>query len=168
MNTKDLTHALHDIEFLRDIDPAHLGQLANIAQVCDFDAHDVVFREGEVAESAYLVVSGRVALQVCARNMDQPKHIVDVGPGELLGWATLTWHPRFAATAIALTPTHMIRIDGRQLKSICESDPKFGYEFMRRTMLALAKRLRATWTQLAEVRLAHYAPISAGAAAENE
>jgi hypothetical protein len=35
-------------------------------------------------------------------------------------------------------------------------------------MLALAKRLRVTWTQLAEVRLARYAPISAGAAAENE
>jgi CRP-like cAMP-binding protein len=167
MNTNDLAQTLHEIEFLRDIDPAHLQQLANIAQVCHFDAHDVVFREGEPADWAYLVVSGSVALQVSARNTGA-MHIVDVGPGELLGWATLTCHPRFAATAIALQRTHMIQIDGRQLRTICESDPEFGYEFMRRTMLALAKRLRATWTQLAEVHFAQYAPISAGTAAEND
>jgi CRP-like cAMP-binding protein len=167
MNTNDLAQTLHEIEFLRDIDPAHLQQLANIASFCHFDAHDVVFREGEPAEWAYLVVSGSVALQVSAHNTGA-KHIVDVGPGELLGWATLTYHPRFAATAIALQRTRMIRIDGRQLRTICESDPKFGYEFMRRTMLALAKRLRATWTQLAEVQFAQYAPISAGASMQND
>jgi CRP-like cAMP-binding protein len=167
MNNKDLAQTLHEIEFLHDIEPTHLEQLANIAHVCHFDAHDVVFREGESAEWAYLMVSGRVALQVCAGNTGA-KHIVDVGPGELLGWSSLSCNPRFAATAIALQRTHMIQIDGRQLRAICESDPEFGYEFMRRTMLALAKRLRATWTQLAEVHFAQYAPFSAGAAAEND
>jgi CRP-like cAMP-binding protein len=167
MNTIDVARALYDIEFLHDIEPAHLEQLANIAQICHFDADDVVFREGEPAERVYLVVSGSVALQVCTGNTG-PKHIVDVGPGELLGWSSLTCNHRFAATAIALQPTHMIQIDGRQLRSICDSDPEFGYEFMRRTMLALAKRLRATWTQLSEIYVSHYVPISVGGSARND
>jgi CRP-like cAMP-binding protein len=167
MNTNDLSKTLHEIEFLHDINPAHLEKLGNIAQVCHFDVQDVVFREGEPAEKVYLVVSGSVALQVCAGNTGT-KHIVDVGPGELLGWSSLTCKPRFAATAIASKRTHMIQIDGRQLRAICESDPKFGYEFMRRTMLALAKRLRVTWTQLAELYLSHYVPMSAGVSAQND
>jgi CRP-like cAMP-binding protein len=167
MTSHDLVETLHEVEFLHDIDPAHLEQLANIGQVCYFDAHEVVFREGETADRVDLVVSGRVALQVCAANTGS-KHIVDVGPGELLGWSSLTCHPRFAATAVASKRTHVIQIDGRQLRAICEQDPQFGYEFMRRTMLALAKRLRATWTQLAELYLTHYVPISAGASAQND
>jgi CRP/FNR family cyclic AMP-dependent transcriptional regulator len=167
MNTKVLTQTLKDIRFLHDIAPQYLEQIAAIAETRDFDEHDVVFREGQIANSLYLVAAGKVSLQIC-RGGTGTKHIVTVGPGELLGWSSLSDRPEFAATAVALERTHVIRIDGHKLRAICDEDPRFGYEFMRRTMLALAKRLTATWTQLSELHMAHYAPMAVGAAAENE
>ena len=38
-----------------------------------------------------------------------------------------------------------------QLASICEHNPRFGYEFMKRTALALATRLSATRLQLLDI-----------------
>jgi hydrogenase nickel insertion protein HypA len=167
MNTKDLSQTLKEIQFLRGISPQYLEQIAAIAETHDFDEHDVVFREGQTADSLYLVAAGKVSLQVC-RGDTGTKQIVTVGPGELLGWSSLSDNPQFAATAIVLERTHVIRIDGPKLRAICDSNPQFGYEFMRRTMLALAKRLTATWTQLSELYVAHYAPMAVGASAENE
>jgi len=167
MDKNPLITTLQGIRFLHDIDPGHLEQIANISQPCEFDEHDVVFREGQPADDIYLVVSGKVSLQIGAGTAGC-KLIVTVGPGEILGWSSLTDHPRFAATAIATERTRMIRIDGDRLQAICDSDPQFGYEFMRRTMLALAKRVTATWTQLEDVYVAHYVPITAFAAAQND
>jgi hydrogenase nickel insertion protein HypA len=167
MNTKVLTQTLKDIRFLHDIATQYLEQIAAIAETRDFDEHDVIFREGQTANSLYLVAAGRVSLQIC-RGGAGTKHIVTVGPGEMLGWSSLSDHPEFAATAVVLERTHVIRIDGAKLRAICDEDPRFGYEFMRRIMLALAKRLTATWTQLSELHMAYYAPMAVGAAAENE
>ena len=166
MNQNKLIETLRESRFLHDIDAAHLERIAHIAGIREFEPHDVVFREGQPAEHVYLVASGKVSLQIGAARTGC-KQIVTVGPGEMLGWSTLTDHPNFAATGTAVERTTMIQIDGRRLRAICDSDPPFGYEFTRRTMLALAKRLTATWTQLAELDLAHSMPVTV-AAAQNE
>ena len=167
MDTNVLSQKLKEIQFLQGISPQYLEQIADIAETRDFDEDDVVFREGQTADSLYLVAAGKVSLQVC-RGAAGTKQIVTVGPGELLGWSSLSDQRQFAATAIVLERTHVIRIDGAKLRAICDSNPRFGYEFMRRTMLALAKRLTATWTQLSELYVSHYAPMAVGATAENE
>ena len=50
-----------------------------------------------------------------------------------------------------LDTTRVVEINIAQLLTICERDPQFGYELMRRTALALAKRLSATRMQLLNV-----------------
>jgi CRP-like cAMP-binding protein len=52
------------------------------------------------------------------------------------------------ATATTLTPTKVAQINTGQLLSICKHNPRFGYELLRRTSLALASRLSATRLQL--------------------
>ena len=67
-----------------------------------------------------------------------------------------------AATAVAVEPTRVVRVGAARLRAICDEDPQFGYEFMRRAMLALAKRLSATWSQLSHMYVSHFLPLSAG------
>ena len=160
MNVNNLIQTLRDIRFLQDIDAAHLKQIVDIAQICEFDADDVVFREGQAAESVYLVISGKLSLELSPATAYR-KQLVSVGPGEMLGWSSLVGNPRFAATAIVVEPTRLIQIDGMRLRAICDEDPQFGYEFMRRTMRALAKRLSETWRQLSYVYLSHNVPVTA-------
>jgi CRP-like cAMP-binding protein len=160
MKKYDLVQTLQKIRFLQDMDSAHLDEIANIAEICEFDAHDVVFREGDKADKVYLVVSGKLSLELSPSTANR-KQLVSVGPGEILGWSTLVEYPRFAATAVVVEPSRLVRINGVRLRAICDEDPQFGYEFTRRTMRALAMRLAETWRQLSYVHLSHEAPITA-------
>ena len=159
MNKGELIKTLQETCFLHDFNLRHLEQIANIAQICDFDTNDVVFREGQPAESVYVVIFGKLSLELSPSTMYR-KQLVSVGPGEMLGWSSLVEHPRFAATAVVIEPARLVRIDGERLRAMCDDDPQFGYEFMRRVMQALAKRLTATWTQLSHLYVSHYLPIT--------
>jgi CRP-like cAMP-binding protein len=160
MNDNDLIRDLRELRFLHGIEAAHLAAIANIAQISELRPRDVVFREGDTADRVFLVVSGRLSLELSPATAYR-KQLVTVGPGEMLGWSTLVESPRYAATAIAVEPTRLIQIDGARLRLLCSEDPRLGYEFMRRTMRALAKRLTETWRQLSYVYLSHNVPVSA-------
>jgi CRP-like cAMP-binding protein len=155
------------LRFLHDLAPNYLEKIASVSTFRDFRKGDVVFEEGNEAGTLYLIVSGSISLKTGTKTSGY-KQIVTLAPGDLLGWSSLTTHPKFAATATADAPTRVIQIDGTQVRKFCDTDAKFGYEIMSRALLALSKRLIATWTQLAEVYLPHYAPVPVGASAQNE
>src|SRR3569623_689264 len=78
-----------------------------IALVLECAPRAVVFREGAPADALYVVISGRIGLDIRV-----PEHgnvrILTVGPGELLGWSALVGNERMTATAWALQPTQLI------------------------------------------------------------
>jgi CRP/FNR family transcriptional regulator, cyclic AMP receptor protein len=162
MNEQSVLETIQGIHFLQGTSREHLEQIASVAQMGDYDVGDILFREGDVADRIYLVVVGRLVLEVCTPEWGC-KQIITVGPGEILGWSSLSDHRRMVATARVIEKAQLVRIDSAKLLAICDEDPQFGYEFMHRTMLALAKRLTATWTQLAQVQVVHYLPTSASA-----
>jgi hydrogenase nickel insertion protein HypA len=150
MSRNLLTQTLQEIQFLQDMAPEHLEQIANIAQIRDFDEYDVVFREGQPADHMYLVVFGNVSLEICASGIGC-KQISTLGPGELLGWSSLLDQSCYTARARTPQSARLVEINVALLMKICGRDPKFGYELMRRTAVALAKRLSATRMQLLNV-----------------
>jgi CRP-like cAMP-binding protein len=161
MGDKSLAKKLQGINFLHDIDPAHLEQIASIAEARVYDASDVLFHEGEPAEYVYLVVTGKIMLELCPSTIYQ-KNLLSVGPGEMLGWSSFVEQRNYASTGVVVAPTQLIRIEGKRLRAICDSDPEFGYDFMHRIVRALAKRLTTTWGQLANVYLPVNLPMKAG------
>jgi CRP-like cAMP-binding protein len=167
MGSKPLPQTVKDIKFLDGFDAAHLKQIAEISQMRRFENGETLFDEGESADHLYLIVSGSVLLEVSTAATGS-KHILTVREGELLGWSALTDYRKYAAKAIAVSPVKVVQIDGGKLKAMCDSDPSFGYEFLRRTMIALARRLTTTWKQLAELYVAHYVNMPISAAAQND
>jgi CRP/FNR family transcriptional regulator, cyclic AMP receptor protein len=150
MSRNILAPTLEQLGFLHDMVSDDLEKIADIASVRDFDEYDVVFREGDPAEDIYLVVSGTVSLEVCAAGIGC-KQILTLGPGELLGWSSLLGQSRYTARARTPQSTRLVQINVAQLMQLCDQDPRFGYDLMRRTALALAKRLSATRIQLVNV-----------------
>lgn len=150
MADTSLVDTLRSLGFLNGIADEHLEKIASVAEIREFDNGKVVFREGEPAEFLYLITSGSVSVEVCAPGVGC-RRILTVRPGELLGWSPVLEQSRLTATARTLKPTQAIRIRGSQLLTLCEHNPQFGFEFMRRTALALAKRLKAARLQLLDV-----------------
>lgn len=145
-----LVETLKEMRFLHDIPAEYLEHIADLGQMRDYDELDTIFREGEIAQSIYLVVYGNVSLEMCAPAVGC-RRILTVGPGDLLSWSALLEQTRLTATARPLTLTRLVQIDAAKLLNLCERHPDFGYELMRRTALALAKRLSGTRMQLLDV-----------------
>ena len=66
MNQRPLIEELQETDFLQGFSPDYLEELAAVATPRDFAAAQVVFREGDPATSAYLVVTGKASLEICA------------------------------------------------------------------------------------------------------
>lgn len=150
MGNHELMDALRDVRFLHGVADEHLVELAKIAKLVSFKSNEIIFREGEVAAKAYLVMSGRVSLQICAPSVGC-RNILTLGPGEILAWSAVLDQTLLTATARAVESATLVEVHAGLLHGLCDHDPRFGYEFMRRTALALAKRLNATRLQLLDV-----------------
>ena len=150
MNEQQLLEVLGEVGFCQDLDPSLLEQLAGVSKPVSFPLGSVIFREGEPALRLYLIHAGRVSLEICAPGVGC-RRILTLGAGELLGWSAVLQQTHLTATARALEPTDMIEVEAARVLTLCEHSPRFGYEFMKRSALALAKRLSATRLQLLNV-----------------
>jgi CRP/FNR family transcriptional regulator, cyclic AMP receptor protein len=165
MSENNIIKILQGISFLHDIAPDHLQQIASIAELRVYDANDNLFYEGQPAEHVFLIVSGRIVLELCPATIYQ-KNLMSVGPGEMLGWSSFVEQRNYASTGVVVAPTQLVKINGKQLRAICDRDPVFGYDFMHRIMRAVAKRLTATWSQLATIYVHNTLPMHAAGVGE--
>jgi CRP-like cAMP-binding protein len=144
MNAEKTTTAEHP--FLAGLDKSIMLDGAEERQ---FEAGDVIFHEGEPADTLYLIESGQVALEATSVG-GATKQIQTLGAGEVLGWSWLfppfAWH--FQARAIQ--PTRAICCDGGHLLVEAEENPAFGYDLMKRVSQLLIQRLQATRKRLVE------------------
>ena len=151
MTDPQLLQTLRGLDFLDEIAEQDLQQIADAGEVAHFAPEKSVFREGEQVEHIHVVIDGEVALEVRVMGK-QYRRIHTVGSGELLGWSPLLGtDSRMTATARALSPTTTFRINAKQLLALCQHNHEFGFEVMRRTALALSKRLGATRLQLLDI-----------------
>jgi CRP-like cAMP-binding protein len=150
MDKQQLMNILREVSFLQDVDEEDLEKLTDITQFVSYDENEVVFRDGDPAENVYVVATGGVSLEICAPGLGC-RRILTMGPGELVGWSAVLGQSRLTATARAMNLTCLVKIHAGLLHALCDHDPDFGYEIMRRTALALAKRLSATRMQLLDL-----------------
>lgn len=147
---EDILAILRELHFLSDLPEELLRELAALAEVREFEAREVVVRQGEPATAIYVVVSGQVSLEVCAAGVGC-KRILTIGPGELLGWSAVLDPIQWTATARTSTATRVVRLDGARLRAMCDRAPTLGYQLMLRVAQALSRRLNATRLQLLDV-----------------
>jgi len=148
--TESIIIALRGTQFLKDISEELLDRIAPLARTVSIPSGGVLFRQGDLAGEFYVLLAGNVSLEICAPAIGC-KRILTVESGELLGWSPALGQPRMTATARALTDVLAAAIDSAGCLALCESEPQLGYELMKRTALAISKRLNSTRLQLLDV-----------------
>jgi CRP-like cAMP-binding protein len=134
---------LEKVGFLEGFPPDYLKPLASVAEVVEMPAGKVLFQEGEKSPCIYLVLTGKVALEISVLGHGATR-IQTVGAGKVLGWTPVLAPGPMTATAVVLEPCRLVAINAMQVLDVCAQNPRFGMEFMRRTALALSRRLNAT------------------------
>lgn len=147
---KDIEHLLADHNFFRGMDQADLACIAGCAHNETFEPGQTIFREGQPANTFYIIRQGDVALML-RDNSRGPLTIQTLHDGDVLGWSWLfpPYQCRFEARAN--TVTRVTTFDGACLRNKCEQTPKMGYELMKRFAGALVDRFAQTRMQLIDV-----------------
>ena len=136
--------------FFAELAPKHLALIAGCGSNVHFERDQYVIREGETADTFYVLRTGRVRLETAAPQ-HAPVAIETIEAGEVLGWSWLFPPFRWHFSGRVLEPVRAISLDGACLRGKCDSDPAFGYELMRRFTAIVIERLQATRLQLLDL-----------------
>lgn len=145
--------------FSKDFEPQQITRLAAQARAVTFAPEQVVFSEGDQCQDFYLIISGRVALEMKAGKL--MLRIQTLSDGDEFGWSALIMGRSMTFQARALQPVETLAFDGGRLLEACHEDPALGFSLMRRLLLIVTERLDATRLQLMDT----YSPVAARAGA---
>lgn len=136
--------------FFVDLDPKYTELMVGCASNVKFKRGDFIFREGDPANTFYLLREGKVAVETIA-----PQHgpitVATLEAGEILGWSWLLAPYRWKHQARAQDNVRAIALDGKCLRGKCEENHDLGYEILKRFARIIEERLEATRLQLLDV-----------------
>jgi CRP-like cAMP-binding protein len=154
-----LLHAVQQHPFSRGLTTEHCATLASLAQRVDFPAEHIVFREGDERHEFFLLLSGRVALEMMSEGKPLRVHVLE--GGDELGWSAVIMGRSKHFQARCLAPVQALAFDGYRLLEQCRADTGFGYKIMHRLLGVVSERLQAARLQV----LDSHSPISKKAGA---
>jgi len=133
--------ALSSSELFKGLEEATLARLAQLGKVEVHDAGSTLYGVGESADDIYILESGRVEF-LLGRDERTSRAGFVLRTGEVFGWAALLdGQPSRLARATCLEKSSLLRINGKEVLKILESDPRAGYLVMRRLSELIARYL---------------------------
>lgn len=140
MVDESIAKELGTFEFFSGLAPEHIQFLAGRARRRRFDGAHVIHRHGDSATTFYVVSKGHISIEVPAI-LGPTLFLQHLGPGEMLGWSWLIPPYQWSFLIRTEEPVEVIEFDGRAVLAKCESDPKFGYEILKRVSALMSERL---------------------------
>jgi CRP-like cAMP-binding protein len=142
---------LQQIPWFQELKPQHVKRLASITQIRTVKAGDVLFREGDKEDYVYIVLDGRIALDLFVPHRGKVRFYT-ADRWEIFGWSSVTPTVRQrTAGATAVVDSRVARIDAAEMRQLCEADCELGYQVMRRLANVVAGRLLVTRLQLLDM-----------------
>ena len=155
MTKETLLAVLRKHPFVEEFQPEHLDRLTGMAKEVHFVRDQVVFHEGDQSGDFYLIVNGRMAVE-----METPGHTLrlqTLTAGDELGWSAILMEDQGKYfQARALEPVDALAFDAAALLAACREDKAFGFAFMYRMLGVVSGRLQGTRVQLLDM----YSPVA--------
>lgn len=136
--------------FFKDFAVDHVKKIIDITSEIRFNPGQYIFRDGEDANTFYLICQGIISLEVYVPNRG-PVTLGRLEAGDVLGWSWLYTPHRWHFDARALEAAQMLVLNGKVLRKMIEEDHEFGFQMMKKISLVIEDRLQATRVKLMEV-----------------
>jgi CRP-like cAMP-binding protein len=150
MSMRTIDTVLPESPLFEGLAPDQLALIAGCAKNVRFGAGEQLFREGEAADTFFLVRFGVVAIETWVPGRGAVR-IETIEPGEVVGWSSLIPPYRYHFDARALDLVRAVAFDGACLREKCHDDHDLGYPLIRRFSEVLAERLQVTRLRLLDV-----------------
>jgi CRP-like cAMP-binding protein len=133
---------LRNLPHFEGVGEESLRAVARLTEHRAYQTGEELFREGQSAETLYILASGEVDILV-----DRPGHepvLTDtLRTGDVLSWSAIVEPHQLTATCIARTACEVLAIDGLALRRLCAEDAMLGFRIMHQVARELSRRLRS-------------------------
>jgi len=123
---------------LRVLANAGRGTLSKLLGESQYQAGDIIFKEGDLGSTMYIVWSGRVA--VIKGDLDAPTVLGYRGVGEVIGEMALLENEPRSASVVALENVRLLNITRASFERLLIENPAMGLDILS----MLSARLRAS------------------------
>ena len=136
---------VRQVDLTRGVDPEFAKQLRQLSTKETHETGTVLFRRGDPALFAYLLLMGKVQL-----TLGETGHVVHgiSRPGTTFGWSSLAGRDTYSASAECLEPTTVLKLDRRDFEGLAAKDPKNAMIYYKRLAEVLSVRLIESYERL--------------------
>ncbi|NWG00731.1 MAG: cyclic nucleotide-binding domain-containing protein [Thermoanaerobaculaceae bacterium] len=150
-----------DFEIFRGLKPSEVFLLLKAARTVEFDAEEVVLREGSLGENFYLVLEGELEARRGVYSAPGSFH-TRIGRGSVLGEIAFLLKVPRTMTVVAATPCKLIEMDQDRFNELLEANLAAPYKLIRNIAQILAERLHALDRSHAELLASQGTPVPGG------
>ena len=120
---------LRHVPLFQLLDNDELQILAERVDIRDFSARQRIFKTGEPAPRAYVVMKGAVRLTI--QDEDQQEVIIqEPGHGDFFGFASMLQEANHQTTATAIEDCTCLEVDRKDIEELVRSRPMAGLDMM--------------------------------------
>jgi CRP-like cAMP-binding protein len=146
MLLKDEVDLLKRVPLFANMEPAKLKLLAFTSDRMSFQPQQVLFRQGDDGDAAYVIMKGEVDIVAETPGGEIP--LARVGENAIVGEIAILCEVPRTATVKAATRIDTLRIEKEHFLRLIREFPEIGIEVMRE----LADRLTRTTAELSQAR----------------
>lgn len=139
-----ITEYWQNTPLFKDIPARHIADLVEKMHVRNYQAEEVVFREGDQAAGAILILQGQV------RIMADETELAKLEAGDFFGEIALAENDKRTADATCISPCRLVFFLKQDVEEWIEVEPRLGTVFLMNLASTLAQRLQRTNAMLAE------------------
>ena len=116
----------------------------------NYQTDQVIFKQGDRADFLYFVLEGKVSIQF---NPDDGPVlcVAELNEGDVFGWSAALGSECYTSSAVCTERGVFIRMEGQELKKLCQEHPETGILILNRLAGVIAQRLRGTHEKVVEL-----------------
>ena len=138
----DRLHFLKTVPFFDELSHRQLKNVSGIMFERSYDAGELVFEEGQPGAALFLILAGKVAIEVCRE--DDTVALATLEEGAFFGEMALVNEAPRSADARALEETRALALYRNDLSDLIQRDPQAACQIYRALASMISDRLRLT------------------------
>ena len=131
---------LRQVPFFADFNEDQLRLLAFGAESRVYRAKQVIFRQGDLADSGFVITEGQIRMTIARDGVDHQSQVLDVG--SLIGEMALMAETRRAAMATTLQDVKVIQIRRILFRRVMDEYPDLAVIMQERLSIRLGNMVR--------------------------
>ncbi len=134
---------LKGVEIFSSLCEGEIRQIVNNARSVDFDAGNLLFREGDEGKELYIVENGSIAITIRLPDGNE-KEIAEIKTGDFFGEMSIFEEAPRSATCYAKTDTRLLMINQDEFFQMIDASPDIAVKIMYKMLTITTRRLRNT------------------------